>query len=388
MAPPHCPIGLSDPRQRELFPGAHGYPVATFRVLDKARAMEYCVPTKCGFAHTDVLLGYLVSRQMGARACGKVCRCILAGTACHMPNATERANIQVRSYIQVRNPYERLLSAYLGQVAAPADGIEFDHNAKALLVLSFGPSAERACSRLPCPGNGGKPCNQSKSCPTRYGAFAPTPSGFADFVRQLTRPNATVGNHFARDHLLPITSSPKPCLTPEYRALVTNSRPEAVVGLAEYYHVHKLELQAAWYPAWVRDNQMERHVTDSKWKQGCFWKRPNASCSETLRAATSQVDVTSRSCNPTQQHNTGACGQLAAFYTRELADAVSRYAARDLEEFGYPRWTPSADTPYPSAGTNHQALWNVTSTPRASLPFAPCKCVVPTNCNIQYTTRT
>jgi len=68
------------------------------------------------------------------------------------------ANASMYSYVVVRNPYERMLSAFLGQIAAPQPEAPRDRWAGGSLRLSFAPG----------PG-----CARNFS---RYTAFKPTPA--------------------------------------------------------------------------------------------------------------------------------------------------------------------------------------------------------------------
>ena len=61
-----------------------------------------------------------------------------------------------------------------------------------------------------------------------------------------------------------------------------------------------------------------------------------------------------------------SCSLLTQFYTPELADMVSEFAADDLRLFEYPRWSPSPQTPAPQPGPPlHE---------QTDLPLATCRC--------------
>ena len=53
-------------------------------------------------------------------------------------------------------------------------------------------------------------------------------------------------------------------------------------------------------------------------------------------------------------HNRGACSKLTEYYTAEVAALVTEWAHDDLVMFGYPPWTPSAETPYPAPSAEYQ----------------------------------
>ena len=110
-------------------------------------------------------------------------------------------------------------------------------------------------------------------------------------------------------------------------------------------------------------------------------KADGRNCTESLLAASADRSPP-RTCNTEKKyfnasmwagfHNVPkgrSCSLLASFYTPELADAVSDFARGDLEAFGYPRWTPSAETPLPGVGTSE---WG----PGETVPFARCRCTV------------
>ena len=289
--------------------------------LPNSTYMEVCVPAKAGYSTMTRLLGYAAGNMWNHMAKGT-----FVHTACALPARGAVGDSLKRGYLVVRNPYERLLSAFLAQVAAPSAGVNFDANARAQLRLTL---------------NGSK---------VRYGAFAPTPAAFAEFVRQLTSQpppgpdDERRMSKFALDHLAPISSSPRPCLRPEYRLNLP---------FREYYTILKLELQADWYADWVRDNHLARWTQDRRWPGGCFWRAHNASCEATLSTPELR-EASSRRCHDVARQggtrsNTRACMSLRTFYTDELAGRVGAYAADDLSAFAYPAWLPSW-SPVPDAG--------------------------------------
>ena len=303
--------------------------------LPNSSYLEMCVPTKAGYSTTVKLLQFAAGNMWNHMARGTIGR-----TACATPADGEVAKASKRAYLVVRNPYERLLSAFLGQVAAPLLGVDYDHSAKANLRLRFGPSGTRSA---------------------RYGDFNSTPEGFGDFVRQLTsRPLASPDNDspmsgfnfksYANDLLAPISRSARSCLRPEYRWHLP---------WREYYTVLKLEHQADWYARWVAENHLARWTQSNRWASGCFWRAPNATCSETLqtemdaRGETRSEDK--RKCQAAGHHNGGACTKMRKYYTDDLAARVTAYAAEDLKVFEYPVWRPSEQAA-PDAGPPLQQM--------------------------------
>ena len=246
--------------------------------------------------------------------------------------------------------YERLLSAFLGQVSAGAG--QRDPNAAAYLHLSFGRNGSRKISG--------------------YGTWPPTPAGFADFVRGLTTAaKATApafpGNHFAEDHLAPISRSPREC--------ITAPRAKRVPLRAHFDRVFKRELEHEWYPGWVAELDIARWVSDTRWPGGCYSRRPGSSCNESLTEATAppppltppppspwSLETAASICSargaandvgaktPQGRLSARSCSLLPTYFTPELADLVSEYAADDLLAFDYPRWSPSPQTPAPLPG--------------------------------------
>lgn len=254
-------------------------------------------------------------------------------TKCRALGPKEKPNARLLSALIVRSPYERLLSAYLGQVAAPLDGHPRDSSAPSQLQLSFAPGDKM--------GN------------SLYGQWQATPEGFADFVRKLTKRSEEgkpIGNVFAVDHLAPIialSSHPRNCL----------AHSSGRAPLAARYVVLKLELQSEWYASWVREAGLERYVVDTRWPNGCWWRPPNRTCAESLEAPKSEglqgggaQGRCDRGSIAGGTHNTGSCRLMSRYFTPELAGLVTRYAAADLAAFRYPQWEPSTQQPLPPVG--------------------------------------
>ena len=136
----------------------------------------------------------------------------------------------------------------------------------------------------------------------------------------------------------------------------------------------QVEQMERWYLPFVRALGLETTVahgwgpTTHWWKGGreCFYAPPNVSCAVfhatvPAAAATTATHMAAAAAPvqdsiseegaagagsthqaapwmPASFHATGTDGLLGQFYTAETADAVNRYAERDLSEFGYPRW--------------------------------------------------
>lgn len=319
--------------------------------------LNHCSPAKTGHSDRQRLIGYGVSGQPGHIGKGAV-----LNTWCRSPAHGETANSQVLSTLVVRNPYERLLSGYLGQVAKPSNqsGMAWDTAASASMELYFEPTRRlptRFDSLCRPKRRQGQPCS-------RYGAWEASPAGFADFVRKLTAFNGSTnfGSAFAIDHLAPIT------FRPQIRPCLGSGR-----GLIRRYKVFKLERQAEWYPMWINESALTRFAGQPHWPGGCFWRAPNRTCEQMHEASldpqrhwrqhhaqTPQQQLIeperARSCNHggpgdlIRGHNAGACTKMKAFYTPELVARVTAFFASDLRAFAYPPWRPSANQPKPPIG--------------------------------------
>ena len=305
----------------------------------KREFFQLCVPTKCGIGEWIVLMtkhlqhhtSYKVPFSVGY--CGKGCDAFAEAAAFSPANVAPG-----HRFLFVRNPYERLLSAYLDEVARR------NENWKHMVGLTIGFLQ-----------------------PDRHHlVWNTSTTSFDRFARALiarAAQNRSVGYSFANDHLLPLmhpvtqSQSPRSCLTDKFRR---GGRIE------EHFHVLKVEEMQSWYPWVVRILGLNATVSDNRlWPAaGCFWKAPGQSCSEATREAPPPSPVPApipvpvpllvaaqnqRRCNDVvdKGHFTHACTKLLQYYSPELADLVTIWAHRDLDTFGYPPWRPSLETPAP-----------------------------------------
>jgi len=393
-----CPPGARDPRANVSWPI---YPIGYFKKKGRAANgedkplvfLEQCNPTKTGFSEMQDLLGWAVDGRVGHKAKG-----VISAARCRVPSEGEAPNARALSFLVVRNPYERLLSGFLAQVAARNCSAERTRSGKQGCLADD--DVRRANLELDfAPGATPQPAHPH----SRAGAFAGTPEGFADFVPKLLqswrspqqqqfrrghRSGATsIGNDFAFDHLAPISGHDH---TPGGgRGCLTNAHTRGL-RLSVYYNVLKLEHQGKWYPRWVEATGLTEWVNSSRWHDGCFWKerQVGSSCAKSLQLGGSDHHDKSREvaalagggggdgagdvrkCGAAGGHNIGACSQLQRFYTRALADQVSTLFSDDLEEFAYPRWNPEAQ-PTPLAGPN-MAQWDT----RQAISASNCLCEV------------
>ena len=107
-------------------------------------ALLECTPTKVGSTSMHLLLGYISGNMWGHGARGTV---ELFSQGCAAGGGSSDGGVEgaLRVQLFVRNPYERLLSAFLGQVAAGAG--QRDANAAAQLQVSFGRNGSHAPGR-------------------------------------------------------------------------------------------------------------------------------------------------------------------------------------------------------------------------------------------------
>ena len=354
-----CPPGLGGGAEvLEASAGLHPIELGRAQQRDGLSVvLNQCSPTKTGLSDRQRLIGYAVSGQPGHTGKGTV-----LSTWCRSPSPGETANSRVLSTLVVRNPYERLLSGYLGQVARPSNntGMNWDTAASANMELYFEPAR-----RLPTKFDSScRPMRREGQLCSRYGAWEASPAAFADFVHKLTAFNGSrrFGSAFAIDHLAPIT------FRSQIRACLGSSP-----NLTRRYKVLKLERQAEWYPMWINESALTRFAGQPHWPGGCFWRAPNSTCEQMHEASldpqrhwlehhaqSPQQQLLqprqARSCNHgsasdlVRGHNAGACPKMGAFYTAELVARVTAFFASDLRAFSYPPWRPSANQPMPPIG--------------------------------------
>lgn len=401
-----CPPGARDPYANTSWPI---HPIGYYKKGRRASSseneplvfLEQCNPTKTGYSEMRTLLGWAVDGKFGHNG-----KAVLMAARCRAPSIGEAANARALSFLVVRNPYERLLSGFLAQVAARNCSAQSTRSGaqrclgderirSAELELDFAPEATLRPVSRPHPHSGA-------------GAFAGTPEGFADFVPKLLQSwrnpqqqhfrrgrntggatSTSIGNGFAFDHLAPISGHDH---TPGGgRGCLTKAHTRGL-RLSEYYNVLKLEHQGEWYPRWVEATGLTEWVNStSRWPGGCFWKGKQAgsSCAESLQLGrgeggshkTQEAAALAgggggdgsgnvHKCAVAGGHNIGACSQLQRFYTRALADQVSTLFSNDLQEFGYPRWDPESQ-PTPLAGPD-MSQWDT----RQAIVASNCLCEV------------
>ena len=216
----------------------------------------------------------------------------------------------VPRFMLVRNPYSRLLSAYLDKVVKQ---------------------------------------NVSKMWPRRFrDGRARSFDAFVEAV--ISSPMGDVDRHFQ-----PLS---------RHCQMSAGDRGVSLVQERPYDFFLKVEQMDGWYLPFVRVLGLEATFrrgwnTSTRWWRGgdvgrsCFFSPPNVSCDAFhARPAGLAGDLQSdhRATPPPMPtgsfHQTLADAQLGQYYTRRLATAVSRYAARDLIEFGYPPWDGAGAAEY------------------------------------------
>ena len=164
-----CPRGAPY-GEKPVYPINQGRPVRAdgWRV-----ALDQCNPAKTGYSSILPLLGFAAGNMWGHGA-----RTTVIATTCRDPQPGETPNAKVPSVLVVRNPYERLLSGYLGQVA---------HNSKAAYVDVAIARANRHLYFMPraIPMNRSKYYSETE-LHSGYADWEPSPEAFADFVQKLT----------------------------------------------------------------------------------------------------------------------------------------------------------------------------------------------------------
>lgn len=298
----------------------------TFSVATAPDAwLQLCVPAKCGNQWwLNVLFAHDRLRQSR-----------------NLPCTVRGPFSRVERVLLVRNPYERLLSAYFEQVT------RWTQNSPHMQGLVFGYTHPVHC-RAHCEL-----------------LWQPTPADFDRFTRRLVaNGNNSTGWVFSNDHLLYLQHPlmPRGCVTPAFR---NHS------NVHDFYRVLKLEEQATWYPGLMRRLGLVAAVNDSRsWgADGCAWKPQGGTCQDALqehqpgRARAAEERACVRDGRETvsgqsaatlggnqKAHSTGACAKLREFYTPELAALVTEWARADLVAFDYPAWNPAlSDRPASSS---------------------------------------
>ena len=223
--------------------------------------------------------------------------------------------------LPVRNPYERLLSAYLDKVV---------RTPKFLGGRSFtNPMV-----------NGGR--------------LAANASAFSGFVHELTsrcyEDNTTATrlgkrcglNLFGDMHILPLTRTRYHCTQQAIAAL----RADEATGPL----VLRLEEQAAWYPALVARLGIREHVSHRAWRGGCWFKPAGTTCPDALlppKAGYTRAmgrECIGTACSRDAKHETGAVSKLHTFYSPREAAMVTEFFREDLRMFDYPEWRAAPGT--------------------------------------------
>lgn len=309
---------------------------------------QLCVPAKCGVEAWSELLRVHQRRNAGmivSGYCGHGCRNSTEATAFAL---TPRLRLLI-----VRNPYERLLSGFLDQVGRLTEQSEH------MLGLTVGFLADPKMRKKSCLV---RPASETHICRLKWNT---SKESFQQFVRELvvaTSNGRNAGYGFSNDHLLPIMhrrvqdSGVRRCLTPRFRDNKTR--------LDQYYQVLKVEEMAAWYPRLVSMLGLTNTVRRGWPGNGCWWKAPGLSCTETLTGNHPEAVHSATTCATGAEggmdprkvgHATQACSKLRRYYTPELAELVSEWARADLDAFGYPPWRPSPKTPWPLSSSYLQS---------------------------------
>lgn len=188
-------------------------------------------------------------------------------------------------FMMVRNPYSRLLSAFLD---------------KCMINQSSG------------------------SCPIRQEVAARDPiGGFATVVGMVVHSKKPLNAHFG---------------------LLSRSRCELASGYDYYLPIEQMQY---WYGPFVDAlgiNTVVRwgwNLTTHWWQHSeeCFYHPPGQDCNGTHSNALGADE-------PASFHATGSDAHLDAYYTPELALKVTKWALPDLLEFGYRPWSGTGGDAY------------------------------------------
>ena len=283
-----------------------------------------------------LLLKAMIGKSGGVKA--NMAKSLLRSA--HVPTfefADLPANASTHTLCIIRNPYERMLSAYENKVVHEKD------------VRCWPPGLHRGAS-------------------------------FAAFVKQVAL-HGPKSPAMALQHWGPIS---------ERWGWVCNSAKQRMVGgaTAGTNDVVKVEQTSEWYGRVIRSLGWEKAASYSRWNGGCFFKPRGTSCQTALVQAEHANDTSSsKNMNsaPTDKagadiehamptadelaaiarqvsNRTGkatsteitavcarhalrrdfmsieACLKMEHHYTPELARMVARYSRNDLELYGYPEW--------------------------------------------------
>jgi len=230
--------------------------------------IEFCIPTKCGSA--------MWSSLMIRYTTGKLPR--------HFPEPWLGTDLRINGFDHhkllnnrvnktifiSRHPFSRFLSGYLDKAAT------FDRRAKFYFE----------------------------------GRWNATPESFRTFVTKFSETYPNIGNHFAKLHFLPI---------------------DHYYECANRSSVHyKLEHMSEWYPSFVQKYNMVSAVNDPHWEGGCWWRRTNSTCNNSL------IPTRAKNCLITRnKHHKNSCSVINKYYDETTKSLIYKIFKNDFIRSNY-----------------------------------------------------
>ena len=239
--------------------------------MNSSEYIEFCIPTKCGSAMwTSLMIRYVTGKFPEHYPQPWVATDLRNNGFDYHNLLTHPPN---KTILISRHPFSRFLSGYLDKAAgSDKRGTKFNFR----------------------------------------GTWLPSPSSFREFVRLFAQHYPNIGNKVAKLHFLPYNS---------YFSCVNRSS------------VHfKLEDLSMWYPQFVRKYNMFNAVNDPRWEGGCWWKRENTTCKDSL------ISVKATNCRITRnKHNKNSCALLSTYLDETSKKVLYQIFKQDFLQFGYDR---------------------------------------------------
>jgi len=219
------------------------------------------------------------------------------GKVGHTTKTAKKTDTPPPSFVIVRNPYTRFLSAYLDKVVQQMRGTSYNGNFESFAVqVCLGKLARLTGEKC-------KRCSKDLESILHDDHTAPQIEGCG------------LAEGSVYDLVLRIEEQPL-----WYEALIT------MVGLQKTVQMIERTVPG-------REPQLSNNASN------CFYRPPGTECTDLFKSAKPKIYEGGRSSNTQQdKHSKGADEQLAEHYTPLAARAVTALFASDFVRFNYPKW--------------------------------------------------